>query len=147
MKWLLVPTDFSERSRVTVTHAISLARQLGASIELLHVFETPVNPAPEVAARTPLPPDKRAEIDQQLEPEAALIRDAGVPCETLVVWGEPGRVIVQRASERPADFIVIGSKGRTGLAHVLLGSVTESVLRKVRCPVVVVPAAALQAGA
>lgn len=145
MKWLLVPTDFSGRSRVTLTHAITLAKQLGASIEILHAFETPVNPAPEVAQRTPLPPERRAEIDAKLESEAALVRDAGVPCETTVLWGEPARLIVQRAGERPAAFIVIGTQGRTGLAHVLLGSVTESVLRRVSCPVVVVPASATRA--
>jgi nucleotide-binding universal stress UspA family protein len=141
MKRLLVPTDFSPRSRLAITHATELAQRLGATVELMHAFETPVNPAPEVAALTPLPAELRAEIDRELEREAATVREAGVTCEVTALWGDPRKIIARQATERRADMIVMATHGRTGLGHALLGSVTEAVIRRAPCPVVVVPGA------
>jgi len=137
MSRLLVPTDFSERSRVALTQAIDLARRLGASIELVHIHETPVYPAPEIAAVTPLPPDILAGIEAELAKEAERVRAAGIKCEAVAVWGDPRKEIARRAGD--CELIVMGTHGRSGLSHALLGSVTEATVRKATCPVVVVP--------
>lgn len=137
MSRVLVPTDFSDRSRVALTCALDLARRLGASIELLHIYETPIYPAPEIAAVTPLPPEIQAGIDAALAKEAERVRAAGIECNALAVWGDPRKEIARRAGD--CELIVMGTHGRSGLTHALLGSVTEATVRKATCPVVVVP--------
>ncbi len=67
------------------------------------------------------------------------MRAAGVPCDTKAVDGSPATEIVRRAQQINADLIVMGTHGHGGLAHAVLGSVTERVLHKAHCPVLVVP--------
>jgi universal stress protein A len=140
---ILVPTDFSETADAALEYAKTLAGQLGASLHLLHVFSDPY----AVAANAPdagaaLPPalreraleDARECLRRRLTPEEAE-RFAGT-CD--IVMGLTARQIVEFADENGIDLIVIGTHGRRGVAHLLLGSVAEHVVRVATCPVLTV---------
>lgn len=80
----------------------------------------------------------RREVSHELEGFSAAHREAGIDVEWAVRTGHPDREIIAAAKEVGADLIVLGSHGRTGVEHVILGSVAEKVLRKAHCPVLVV---------
>jgi nucleotide-binding universal stress UspA family protein len=134
---ILVPTDFSEPSEQAFTYARRLAHRFGASLHLLHVVNRPLL-AEGLAAeafmsdRTPMGSDMVEDAQRRLckqAPEAASVD---------VVFGYAARSIVEHASRLGVDLIVMGSHGRTGIAHVLLGSVAEAVVRMAPCPVLTV---------
>jgi nucleotide-binding universal stress UspA family protein len=143
IKQILCPIDFSDYSRRAVDHAFAIARCYGATVTALHVF----SPAPVAAfgadgvvfepiVLTPLDreqvlADTRTFVDAEKAP--------GVPIEAVVREGQAAGEIVDQAVTMDADLIVIGTHGRTGFERFLLGSVTEKVLRKARCPVLTVP--------
>jgi nucleotide-binding universal stress UspA family protein len=132
---ILCPVDLSDLSARAVAYALAMARWYEARLTLLHVFvNTGVVDLPpivlEQADRAAILDDMRhlAEPSQGL-PVEVLVREASdAPAE-----------ILQQAKALGADLLVIGSHGRTGFERLLLGSVTEKVLRKAQCPVMVVP--------
>ena len=140
---ILVPTDFSETADAALEYAKVLAGQLGASLHLLHVFSNPYNVAayaPEVYA--PMPPAMR---ERALEDagECLLTRLNSDEAERFrgtraVVTGLTAPQIVMYANEQAIDLIVMGTHGRRGVAHLLLGSVAEHVVRIAGCPVLTV---------
>jgi len=140
---ILYPTDFSENAAAAWPVALQMAEQLGAVLFLLHVAPGP-SPTPE----TFLAAEQWREIiaAQRTEAEAelrALVSNApDVKAEILVTRGVPFLEIVRVAAERKVDLIVMGTHGRTGLAHALLGSVAEKVVRMAACPVLTVRHAA-----
>ena len=135
---ILCPVDFSEFSSRAMERAVALGNWFDARIEVLHVvpFITPAGaglpyfPAP-VGSTAPLREQSRRELAQFVEP----FLGEGVPIETRVVEGDPWRVIQDEALALPADLLVMGTHGRSGFEHLLLGSVTEKVLRRAPCPV------------
>ena len=139
---ILVPLDFSESARDLVACGMELVRGRGATLRLLHVVTLPL------AAVAPMGPGLGAvenpftlvEIqraaEERLQAIAADLK--GLSVETQVAVGAPYREIVRAAKEWGADVIVIGTHGRTGLAHVFLGSVAENVVRLAPCPVLTV---------
>jgi nucleotide-binding universal stress UspA family protein len=140
---ILVPTDFSETADAALEYAKTLAGQLGASLHLLHVFSDPY----AVAANAPdgcaaLPPtlrerareDARECLRKRLTPEEEA-RFAGT---YAIVMGLTARQIVEFADENGMNLIVMGTHGRRGVAHLLLGSVAEHVVRTAACPVLTV---------
>ncbi len=137
---ILVPTDFSDYSKKALKYAVSVAEQLGAKITLLHVVESMENSYPYAGYPFVVEPDEimpAAEAaanqlckEEKINPE--LIR------ETLVKEGISYQEIVETAKALKTDLIIIATQGRTGLAHVLLGSTTERVVRHAPCPVLVV---------
>ncbi|MDT5268886.1 MAG: hypothetical protein QOH49_1072, partial [Acidobacteriota bacterium] len=139
---ILLPTDFSECARHAVPVAAEFARLLGARVVCLHVVEPLVQPVGWTPLAEPLP----AELGGQLEESAA--RDLpvfsksaefeGIEVEDVIARGEPAAEIVRAAEECGAGLIVISSHGRTGLGRILFGSTAESVVRRARCPVLVV---------
>jgi nucleotide-binding universal stress UspA family protein len=138
LKRILVTTDFSEESKKAFPYAVALARKFEASLTLLYVV--PAHLPADLGqigivleeerliteARERLPRFREAEMDSHLH------------VETLVVNGGPAHEICQTAESQAADLIVMGTRGRTGLKHFLLGSVTEKVVRHAPCPVLVV---------
>ena len=140
---ILVPTDFSTTSREAFGFAKTLADTFGASVHLVHAFEDPFAAAlfaPEVYA--PLPPDLRQNVLHDIErhftewlPDVDRARLKGT---SKIVDGPTAKGIVDYARRLGADLIVIGTHGRTGLAHVMLGSVAERVVREAPCPVLTV---------
>jgi len=78
-------------------------------------------------------------IDRQLTERAERARAAGIACETKIIDGGAVNEITRRGRAIDADLIVVGTHGRTGLAHALMGSVAERVVRRASCPVLTVP--------
>jgi len=137
---LLVPIDFSESADQALDYAIRLARTLNARLTLLHVIQ-PV-PMAGVDMGVTLPEaylrELEAEVQGSREAWLARVTAAGLTGESAVIYGVPFHEIVETAKARLVDLIVMGTHGRTGLMHVLLGSVAERVVRLAPCSVLVV---------
>ena len=132
---ILVPTDFSRPSEQALHYAHDLAQQFGASLHLLHVVNRPLL-AEGLAAEAHL--SQKFESDKVRGTEARLRKLAPDAASADVVFGYAARAIVERASRLGADLIVMGSHGRAGMPHLMLGSVAEAVVRTARCPVLTV---------
>lgn len=148
---ILCPIDFSEASTRALTYAAALARWYQANLEVLHAtprLETHGEPAQAtgvVGAAHAGPPPVRASGEELLgQIERAITATAGtdIKATALVFEGSANDVIVSRSVALPADLLVMGTHGRGGFSRLLLGSVTEKVLRHVSCPVLTVPPAA-----
>lgn len=127
---ILVPLDFDDSSRPALEMARELAVNSDASIHLVHVlpvFLAPGEPAAAQSVRT-------REVQQTLE-QSAQEQLHGLEHDVLVRIGEVGKEIVEAATTVDADLIVMPTHGRRGMAHLLLGSVAERVVREARCPV------------
>jgi nucleotide-binding universal stress UspA family protein len=138
IRHILCPVDFSEYSANAVNHAIGLARWYDARLTLLHVVQTVgVVDLPPL----PLQDAERRKLDERLR--AMCPSAPGVTVEYRLHEGaDPPEGILAHAQAERADLLVVGSHGRTGFGRLLLGSVTEKVLRRAPCPVMVVPRAA-----
>jgi universal stress protein A len=146
---ILVPTDFSEYSDAALDYARSLADTFGASLHLLHVFEDPYVTAGAFSGETylALPGDLRETMTADAKKQLAA-RLPGTEASTRqatseVLMGGAARTIVDYAAAEQIDLIVMGTHGRTGLLHLLIGSVAERVVRTAPCPVLTVHAAAV----
>jgi nucleotide-binding universal stress UspA family protein len=145
---ILVATDFSETSDAALAYARTLADSLGASLHLVHVFDDPYGNAlvAEVSAsvydsmRATGMTQARRRLLRRLPP-ADRKQFQG---STAIVTGAPAEAIVDYAADRGMDLIVMGTHGRSGFAHLLLGSVAEQVVRTARCPVLTVRAAKVE---
>lgn len=136
---ILVPVDFSQASHLALHCAVDLAKRLDGSIHVLHVVEDP--PATGLIAEAyvglaTLRQNRRVEARRRMTELLATLHGARFSDE--VVMGSVARTIADTANDRHADFIVMGTHGRTGLAHALLGSVAEDVIRIAPCPVMTV---------
>ena len=141
LRTVLCPTDFSDVSARAETYAAALARHYDASLHLLHVDP----PMPVMAPYGEIPVDARMFEEQREVAEAELVkageraRAGGLTVETTMKGGHPAREILALADRAQADMLVIGTHGRGGVEHLLLGSVAEKIMRKAACPVLVVP--------
>jgi nucleotide-binding universal stress UspA family protein len=141
---ILCPVDFSHFSSPALERAVRLGKWSGARVEVLHVvppllFAMPAGMGPSYYS-DPLgvAPPQRKQSAQSLADLVAPFLGEGVPIEIKELDGEPWRVILDEAEAIPADLLVIGTHGRSGFEHLLLGSVTEKVLRRAPCPVLTV---------
>jgi len=142
---ILCPTDFSDLAAQANGYACALARAFGAEIHVLHVVDEayqywmamgpnslPVGPSAE---------EILAGAQQQMQRwRTERFADCGQPIRTEVQVGRPFVEIIRYAREQKIDLLVMGTHGRSGLSHILLGSVTEKVVRKSPCPVLTVRA-------
>jgi nucleotide-binding universal stress UspA family protein len=139
---ILVPIDFSDHSSAALDLAIDLARSDGATLHLLHCY--PIDPGAISPYGIILPEgfdrDVREAAGTQLARWADKAAAANVPVEQHLSSMFPAEVIARLAEEVGADLIVMGTRGLSGLKHVLLGSITERVLRLAKCPVLSVKA-------
>lgn len=143
IKKVLFPTDFSEFAREAEHYACELARQHSAELHLLTVVEAllPVTPLPSGAPMTiggidPVEMPRHALRALEAYPDSQW--GHGLKIVRVVRSGSPFVEIIRYAREQDIDLIVIGTHGRTGLKHVLMGSVAERVVRKASCPVLTV---------
>lgn len=133
---ILVPTDFSEPSDTALEYARTLAGRVGASLHLLHVLEDPFLAEGLLAeAYIGSGPSVRVDLLDDAR-ERLLHRAAGATTE--VIFGHGATTIVEYAERGGFDLIVMGTHGRTGLAHLLIGSVAETVVRTATVPVLTV---------
>ena len=136
---VLVATDFSEGSDEAIDRAIETAKQSAAEVEVLHVVELAEEfPMGALYFDTDLS-SVYARSDLELARRADRFKKAGLACTTKIVEGSASTAIAARGQEIGADLIVVGTHGRTGLAHAMLGSVAERVVRRASCPVLTVP--------
>lgn len=142
---ILVPVDFSPHAERAFGYATALARRLGAELTLVHVVEDPyATGAWGTEAYLP----NSAELLQEVIVSAGrelttwTVREAatGLTVKTAVIPGRPAQAIIEHAASEGHDLIVMGTHGRTGLSHAVMGSVAERVLRKAPCPVLTIRA-------
>jgi nucleotide-binding universal stress UspA family protein len=139
LRRILVPIDFSDASLKALRYAIAFARQFQAKILLLHVVHVSYMAGEYGPIDVPV-------LEAQLVDAAKLkLRDLAVEKvaaelleDTIVCVGPAVHEIAEVAQERHSDLIILSTHGYTGLKHVLLGSVTENVVRHAPCPVLVV---------
>jgi nucleotide-binding universal stress UspA family protein len=139
---IVVPIDFSEHAARALEMAIELAQQSKGKLHLVHSY--PINPILISPYGGALPPDIersfREASDKQLAEWSARAKKAGVAVEVSTSSESPSEAIVRYAEKVGADLIVMGTRGLTGLKHVVLGSVAERTLRFAPCPVLTVKA-------
>jgi nucleotide-binding universal stress UspA family protein len=137
---ILIPVDFSERSRAAFRYAAQLARTTGAQLDLLHVVPSPtrVRAAVDAYLGRPIPhtPDSViADARDQLDSFVGTVDHTGLVVHIHVLAGDPASMICEQATEQPDDLIVIGTHDRTGITS-LLGSIAKRVMSCAPCPVV-----------
>jgi nucleotide-binding universal stress UspA family protein len=139
---VLVPVDFSPHSEGAVQHAREICRSYGARLHLLHVFEQPVTPEVYLGGGPAAGLDFSLLETSLREALLGVATRAGADSDTEILVREGRAVggILDAADEIRADLIVIATHGLGGLTHVLLGSVTDKVLRRAHCPVLTVKA-------
>jgi nucleotide-binding universal stress UspA family protein len=143
---ILVPVDFSDASGQLLSVAEETARARGASLHLLHVIE----PVAETAGLEVDPAMSQLQFAQDFDAEkrieserlaklSADITARGTACTSEVRFGLPSDEILSAARESGADLVIMGSHGHGALYHLFTGSVVTGVLRRIDCPVLVVP--------
>ncbi len=139
-KHILVPTDFSEAAKVAFDYALGVAEKLGARVTLLHSYDLPIVGFPDGALVATAEMSARLATASQLALDAALdeVKSRKIDITSRLLTGDARSVIVETATECGADLIVMGTHGRRGLAHALLGSVAEAVVRTSKVPVLTV---------
>ncbi len=139
---ILCPVDFSETSDLATRYAVSMAQSFHARMTLLHVVAPPLAALPGEAGILAVPQADINEIAEacreRLEKVVGTLEAAGIELQYKVVSGVPFLEIVRFSREHDFDLIVMGSHGRSGLGHLLIGSVAERVVRKAPCPVLTV---------
>jgi nucleotide-binding universal stress UspA family protein len=139
VRHILVPHDFSETGEHALTFALDLAQRLGARVTVLHVYEVPAFAFPEMPVETT---DLTGQIERAsrsaLDGVVARTQRLGVEVRASLREGTVWSEIQAAAGELKADLVVMGTHGRRGLSHALLGSVTEKVVRTAPCPVLTV---------
>jgi nucleotide-binding universal stress UspA family protein len=143
LRRILAPTDFSDHSTHALRYAVSLAERLGATLYLMHVLPevvTPVGPEPMLLPTVPVEYYAETEKTSLESLRDALKPEWGTPpsVQAVVRWGDIVANIVSYAQEIEADLIVVATHGRSGLSHVLMGSVAERIVREAACPVLTV---------
>ena len=141
---ILVPTDFSKDGDNALAKAVDLAKLLRAKLVVLHAYHVDLPIASPMVGAYTLPPrfyeQVRSEATARVEKTAHELAAQGIEASGIAV-SEPASVaIVEQAERLPADLIVMGTRGLSGLKHVLLGSVAERVIREAPCPVLTVKA-------
>ena len=135
---VLIATDFSAASQAALAESVALARGWNAHLVLLHILEPLAEPYfwpadPSLAAVYLAEPEDLEPEWQQLIGQLPL---TGISWEKLAIKGQAASAIVATAHERSADVIMVGTHGRSGVAHALLGSVAEQVVRQADCAVI-----------
>jgi len=138
LKRILVPTDFSDCSKQAITYACELAKRFSGELQLLHVAVPHAMPMPYVGAVSEQAFHPEETAKKALEELEDSEFDQVSRVERAVRTGTPFVEIVRHAKENDIDLIVLGTHGRSGLVHALIGSVAERVVRKSPCPVLTV---------
>ena len=138
---ILWPTDFSPLAKTALPYAVDLAGDAGAELVLLHVLTPPMAYAgPEIPGVLwgELQQKNRVVAREELRRLAAGVKGPKVRVHTVLAEGVPFDQILRVVKRLRCDLIVIATHGRTGLAHMVVGSVAENVVRRAACPVLTV---------
>ncbi len=143
LKRILLPTDFSEQSAEATRYACAFAEQFQAELHVLHVVEQLAATIPEAVVEMATSLENYLEV-AETKALARLTKvlepgwEKGKHVTLATRSGSPFLKIIEYAKEHQIDLIVMGTHGRTGLSHVLIGSVAERVVRMAPCPVLTV---------
>ncbi len=144
MSTIVCAIDFSEPSNHALAHAMSFAKRLGAKVIAVHAWQLPVYAVPDGIAL--FGPEVVSEISEGLQEQLAKTIEAhrleGVTLEGKLVAGAPVEAVLEVAKDAAAEYVVIGTHGRTGVARFVIGSVAERMVRYSHVPIIVVPAKA-----
>lgn len=140
---ILVPLDFSPCSNAALEYAIFLAERFDAALHLLHVWEPMHSPPPDPflwhgEGAAVLSEFARTEAGREIERQLGRLERRGMRGRGRLESGDPYSRIVQMAEDEKFDLIVMGTHGRTGLAHLISGNVAEKVVRHASCPVMTI---------
>ena len=141
IRQILAPTDCSDLSTHAIEYAYELAQKFGAKLLLLYVVEQPAFPIEGYVPRrvgVPLIEDLQHQADLELEGILSAAQGITVEIARHVATGTPYRKIVEIAEAENVDLIVMATQGRTGLSHLVMGSVAERVVRTASCPVLTI---------
>ncbi|MFI4873844.1 MAG: universal stress protein [Blastopirellula sp. JB062] len=132
MNKILFPTDFSHCGDAAMRLATAIAKDFGATLLILHVEEPPTAYGGGEMYYGMMEPslDEVKKMLHEVRPT-----DEAVPCVHRLISGDPPHAILNLAEEEKVDLIVMGTHGRTGLLHLLMGSNAETIVRKAKCPV------------
>ena len=142
IRTIIAAVDFSPHSAPVVDAAVTLAKQFGAKVRLVHAYDIPiplVSPY-EVAIPEPYLEETRRVAAEKLAALVDRVAGQGVAVDSLLSEVPAAAAIIRAAEDAKADLIVIGTRGHTGLKHLLLGSVAERTVRLAPCPVLTVKA-------
>ena len=138
---ILYPTDFSRHGHRSFRYAITFSKHFKAKMIILHAISlpptVPADPTGGVALTNyfeELEEESKARLDEMLDQA----ENCGVEAETLLVDGTPHKAVLQEAKRLDVDLIVVGTHGRTGVEHLLLGSTAKKIVRESRVPVLVI---------
>ncbi|NAW50536.1 universal stress protein [Elizabethkingia argentiflava] len=142
MKTIVLPIDFSEKSEYLIDEAIKFAQEVKARLSLIHVTPLDIGFAIGDMGFQYFPEVEKSEIKEellQLNHLEQRVRDRGIECDHILKQGEAASIILDHAEEKKADYIVIGSHGRSGMYDVFIGSLTKSITKNSPIPVLVIP--------
>jgi nucleotide-binding universal stress UspA family protein len=142
---ILAPTDFSDDSKHALGYTIELAQKFSAEVIVMHVDQplAPVmvgdlSPGLDMGTVNRIAEEQRLMALKELDQVIARLREAGLKARSLMRVGAPFLEIIHTAQAEATDLIVMGTHGRSGLVHVLMGSVAERVVNKAPCPVLTI---------
>ena len=146
IKKLLCPVDCSESSKVALEYGLFIAKHFGAKAHVLHAWHVSMHVRPdlsvwvEAGGQQPIHEVVEAEARSETERFLSTLDPATrATIDVHLVQAEPAKAIIETAAREKFDLIVMGTHGRSGLAHLALGSVAERVVRHSPCPVLTVP--------
>lgn len=141
---ILVPTDFSADADKALSTATELATIFGAKIVVIHAYHVDIPMLSPMGGGYALPQGfyegLRSQATAQIEEIAEKLVAEGIDATGIALHEPASIAIAEQAESLPADLIVMGTRGNTGLKHVVLGSVAERVVRTAPCPVLTVKA-------
>ena len=146
MKSILAAVDFSPVSKSLVRQAIELARGLNAQLTVLHVVRPPTpaiteyNYLVQVETGIGIVDAMKKHAADRLRRLRTQLAKHGIRAEVLQAVGDPAALVLERAAKLPASFIILGSHGHSSFYDLVIGSVAQKILRRAKCPVLVVPA-------
>jgi nucleotide-binding universal stress UspA family protein len=142
MKTILAPIDFSPVTSLVVDEAARLAKAMGGRVALVHVARVPPAASEygmELGSLTQFTATIEQTADRQLKEIEEDLLQRGVTTESVRVTGSPTVDILDQATKLAADYIVIGSHGHTAFYDLVIGSTASAVIKRAKCPVIVVP--------
>ncbi len=138
---ILVPVDFSIHSKTALEFALKIAPTYNARLQLLHVIEESIHPSFYAAGITSIfefNSQLKTKSEQAIREMFESISGSDIEADIFVVEGRASSEIIKFAEEKSSDLIIIATHGLTGIEHLLLGSVTEKVVRMSKCPVLTI---------
>jgi universal stress protein A len=146
IRHILVPIDYSQNSQVALSYAAELALSFGASLDIVHVWDRPTYVTDAVMVQRPGEAHKpigelireNAQKDMN-EYLSSMTLPSGVPTTSRLLSGDPAASLIAELKKGEHDLVVLSTHGRTGVAHLLLGSIAEKLVRLSPVPVLTVP--------